>query len=265
MNNSNKGYTTAFTNVVREASTKQKILGVIALILVIGLIIYAILYLWRDFSNASSNEPWLIPTTRVANGSPKVIPGHVIKRSNDSRYGIEFTYTFWIYINNWRYKEGEWKNVFSKGNAGNQPDSTLLQAPGVWIYPNINKMGIFMNTFHEIRERCDIDNLPLQKWFHVTISCIGKNLDVYINGRLKKRCILKGIPKQNFGDLFVGLDGGFDGFLSKMRYFNYAIPYYKIEQMISDGPSKAPCEQSGAKPPYLANDWWFGLGYPDRG
>ncbi len=120
-----------------------------------------------------------------------------------------------------------------------------------------------MNTFYSVKETCDIGNLPSGKWFHVTISCINKNLDIYVNGRLKKRCVLKGIPKQNFGDLHITSDGGFDGFLSKFRYFNYAVPYYKIEQMVSDGPSQAPCEDtSAAIPPFFANNWWFGTGYP---
>lgn len=246
-------------NIIQNTSTKQKVIGIIALLLVVMIVVYIIWYLWRDFSMTSSNEPWLIPTTKLAR-TQKVIPAYVIKPSNDSRYGIEFTYGFWIFITDWVYKNGEWKHVFNKGSASTVP----LQAPGVWLYPTENKMAINMNTFYSVKETCDVGNLPIGKWFHVAIVCIGKNLDVYINGRLKKRCALKGIPKQNFGDLYINSWNGFDGFLSKFRYFNYAVPYYKIEQMVSDGPSQAPCvDTHKLAPPYLANDWWFNTGYPN--
>jgi hypothetical protein len=245
-------------NQVKRTSTSNKIIGVIFIMLILFVIIYFFWILIRDFNETQSDEPWLVSTTKIAQ-NPMKIPGYIIKKSNDSQYGIEFTYAFWIYINNWVYKNGEYKHVFHKGNASAMP----LQAPGVWLYPRENKMAINMNTFESVKESCNIGNIPIGKWFHITIVCIGKNLDVYINGRLKKRCALKGIPKQNFGDLYINSWNGFDGFLSKFRYFNYAIPYFKIEQMINDGPSKAPCIDTGAKPPYFARDVWFTSGYPD--
>ena len=257
----NKGYTATFNNTVnkvRQSPTSYKIFGIIAFLLVICLVVYAIWSVVADYRNTQENEPWLVPTTKIARTS-KIIPGHLIKPSNDSRFGIEFTYAFWMFITDWTYKNGEYKHVFHKGNASAMP----LQAPGVWLYPRENKMAINMNTFESVKESCDIGNIPIGKWFHVTISCIGKNLDVYINGRLKKRCKLRGIPKQNFGDLYINSWNGFDGFLSKFRYFNYAVPYYKIEQMLADGPSKAPCIDSNIKPPYFARDVWFASGYPD--
>lgn len=245
-------------NKIRKAPTSYKIIGVIIFLLVIALIIYVIWSISQDYIGTQENEPWLIPTTRIAR-TGKIIPGHIIKPSTDSQYGIEFTYAFWIYVTDWVYKSGEYKHVFHKGNASAMP----LQAPGVWLYPRENKMAINMNTFHSVKESCDIGNIPIGKWFHVTIVVIGKNVDVYLNGRLKKRCKLIGIPKQNFGDLYITEWNGFDGFLSKFRYFNYAIPYYKIEQIVADGPSKAPCVTGEVAPPYLSKDYWFGSGFPD--
>lgn len=257
----NRGYTAAFNNTVnrvRQAPTGTKVFGVIAFLLVLGLIIYGIWRLSQDYVQTQKNEPWLIPTTWCSRNS-KIIPAQVIRPSSDSQYGIEFTYGFWIYVQDWVYKNGEYKHVFHKGNESAMP----LQAPGVWLYPKENKMAINMNTYHSVKESCDIGNIPIGKWFHITIVCMGKNLDVYINGRLKKRCELMGIPKQNFGNLYITNWNGFDGFLSKFRYFNYAVPYWKIEQMVADGPSKASCEGSQTTPPYFARDVWFASGYPD--
>ncbi len=263
MNNNigNKGYGKALNNTVnkfRQAPTSSKVLGVVSFLIVLVLIIYIIWYISSDFRLTNQNQPWLIPTTRIAR-TGKIIPGSMIRPSSDSQYGIEFTYALWIFVTDWTYKSGEYKHVFHKGNASAMP----LQAPGVWLYPRENKIAINMNTFHSVKESCDVGNIPIGKWFHLTISVIGKNMDVYINGRLKKRCKLIGIPKINFGDLYITEWNGFDGFISKFRYFNYAVPYYMIENMIADGPSKAPCESTKIEPPYLAKDFWMTTGFPD--
>ena len=81
-------------------------------------------------------------------------------------------------------------------------------------------------------------------------------LDVYINGTVKKSKILDSIPKQNNGDLWVNLFGGFDGYLSKLRYYDEALQYEEIQQIIKEGPSKIITADTGELPPYLDNDWW---------
>ena len=67
---------------------------------------------------------------------------------------------------------------------------------------------------------------------------MGKNLDVYINGRLKKRCVFKGIPKQNDGGLYITHHQGFNGYLANVQYFNRAIPFFKIEDLASQNPGQ---------------------------
>lgn len=232
----------------------KRIVNIILFLLFLIFIIYIFYYLIINYRNTSNNEPWLVKNTKIAR-TPKIIPGYILPFSNDSKYGMEFSYTFWIYITDWTYKNNEYKHIFHKGSNSIKP---LMQGPGVWLYPNDNKMAINMNTFNSIKETCDIDNLPVGKWFHISIILIENNLDIYLNSRLKRRCKLKGVPKQNYGDLYINMNNGFDGFLSKFKYFNYAIPYWRIEQAFLDGPSQQPCEGTGLpSPPYLANDYWM--------
>ena len=232
---------------------KKQILGIIIFILLICLVIYVLYMAIKNYQATAQGEPWLVKTTKVAR-TPKIIPGYMLPFSNDGRYGIEFSYSYWMYVTDWTYKQNEFKHVFHKGNNSADP---LIQAPGVFLYPNENRMAIYMNTFNSIKETCDVDDLPIGKWFHVVIVLIEKHLDVYINGRLKKRCDLMGVPKQNYGDLYINLNNGFDGFLSKFRYYNYALPFWKVEQAFNDGPSDQPCEGVGLPaPPYLADDYW---------
>jgi hypothetical protein len=233
--------------------TKQ-IIGIILFILFLVLLGYLLYRLIQNYRATNRGEPWLIKDTKIAR-TPKIIPAYMLPASNDSRYGMEFSYTFWIYITDWVYKKNEEKHIFHKGNNSMNP---LIQSPGVWLAPDDNKMIIKMNTFSNIDQECVVDNLPIAKWFHVGIILIGHSLDVYINGRLKKRCVLDSVPRLNHGDLYINLDNGFDGFLSRFRYFNYALPFWKFEQLFNQGPSDRPCEGTDLPtPPYLASDYWM--------
>ena len=84
-----------------------------------------------------------------------------------------------------------------------------------------------------------------------------KIVTIYVNGNIKKSKRLQSIPRQNFGNVWINLFGGFDGYLSKLNYTRRAISYSEVENMISDGPSTDFSEPEAAKPPYLDDDWWL--------
>ena len=115
----------------------------------------------------------------------------------------------------------------------------------------------YVNKLKKIYEYLDIDNIPIKKWVHCVIVLNGMYLDVYINGLLKTRKKINGMPKQNFGDLWLSLYGGFDGYMSNMRYFRKALKYYEIEDITKKGPSNTECLDSGNLPPYLDDNWWY--------
>jgi len=96
-----------------------------------------------------------------------------------------------------------------------------------------------MNSFTKIDERIEIKNIPLNKWVNVIIRVTKqKQLDVYISGTLVKRHILNGVPKQNYGDVYVSMNGGFSGNTSELRYFEKAISTSKIQSIVNKGPNK---------------------------
>lgn len=242
-----------------NAKLTYQIGGMIAFILILGIIIYFIVMFYKDYNKMQSNEPYLVEGTKVAQ-TAMTVPGNKILNSIDSKYGMEFTYSMWLYINDWTYKNDEYKHILHKGNGSAQP---ILQAPGLWLYPRENKIAINMNTYYSVKESCDIGNIPIAKWFNLIIVLVGRNLDVYINGQLKKRCRFRGVPKLNFGDVYINQWNGFDGFMSNVRYFNFAIPYFKVEQLMAQGPSQATCVDASVKPPYFAKNYWFNTGFPD--
>tara|TARA_B110000977_G_scaffold201485_1_gene296337 strand:- start:2447 stop:3445 length:999 start_codon:yes stop_codon:yes gene_type:complete len=240
-------------------------------IIIFGVVIIVAIYIVYTsiigYTSTMNREPILISGNKTGS-TPLQIPAKRIQKSQDGEYGVEFTYSFWLNLNN--ISKNKFQHIFHKGFIAEPKISTdktqpvSIQAPGVWLAKGKNKLIINMNTFSSVKETCEISNLPMNKWFHVTIVLMNKYIDVYINGRLKKRCKLNGIPKQNYNDLYINMFDGFSGIISKFRYFAHALPYFRIAQMVKDGPAASNCIDTGdSVPSYLASDYWLQPDYPD--
>jgi hypothetical protein len=187
-----------------------------------------------------------------------------IYRSNNATDGIEFTWSVWIFINNLQYLEGQYKHVFYKGN--NNLESNGLNfpnnAPGLYIAPNTNALVVMMNTFNDINEETVIPDIPLNKWVNVIIRCQNNKLDIYINGTITRSIQLLGVPKQNYGDVFVAANGGFNGYISNLWYYNYALGTSDISNIATNGPNTTLISTSSINtdlkdPNYLSLRWYF--------
>jgi glycosyltransferase involved in cell wall biosynthesis len=240
-------------------STMWLIVKVVIMIIVLVAIFYIAKYLLVRYQTASANTPYLLNGSKNAkhalvisqdSTSVNYIP---IKQSEDQD-GIQFTYGFWFVIEDFTYKKGEWKHIFHKGNSSSYPN----RAPGVWIHPDKNAIRVYMNTLDNILEYADIDNIPMSKWIYMNVIVNNKNLDLYINGFLKIRKELSSLPKQNNDDFWVNMFGGFEGYISNIRYYSYVIDFNEINSMIKAGPSLNNCIATGELPPYLDDNWWFG-------
>jgi hypothetical protein len=117
-----------------------------------------------------------------------------------------------------------------------------------------------MNTYNEINEEIIIPDVPLNKWVNVIIRCQNTTLDVYINGVITRSIELNGVPKQNYGNVYVGMNGGFDGFISNLQYFNYALPITKINNIVNAGPNTTPSTTNNLynkNSDYLSLRWYL--------
>ena len=189
-----------------------------------------------------------------------------IKRSSDERDGLEFTWSTWLWIknpsgNSAAYNPTMYHHVFSKGN--DNIDSTGIakpnNAPGLYISPDYRELVVIMNTFDNMREKIIIDNIPIQKWVNVIIRVNQRQLDVFINGTMTRSKTLTSIPRQNYDNVYVGLNGGFSGNVSSLRYFSRAIGTLEIQDLINKGPNLTPISDSYMKsmPYYLSFRWFF--------
>jgi hypothetical protein len=190
-----------------------------------------------------------------------------IMRSVNKNDGLEFTWSVWIHVDDFSYKQDEYKHVFHKGNDDINITTPPIgmnfpnNAPGLYITPKVNNLLIVMNTFEKINEEIIVNDLPLNKWVNVIIRVSNQyQLDVYINGTLTKRHILKGVPKQNYGDVYASMNGGFSGYTSNLRYFNTDLGTNQIQKIVDNGPNMKIKSNNllKGKPRYLSSRWFFG-------
>jgi hypothetical protein len=221
------------------------------------------------------------------NDSPKLIKGMVdattqliipqdpedstsitINRSSNATEGIEFTWSCWIYIKDSTFSNdnnGKYKCIFYKGNDyKSNPDANGLNfpnnAPGLYIAPNTNDLVVFMNTFKVINEQVTIPDIPLNKWVNVIIRCQNTTMDVYINGTIAKSIQLHGVPKQNYGSVWVAANGGFQGYISNLWYYNYALGTNQIDKLVEKGPDTTMTGSDSLdmkNADYLSLKWYF--------
>jgi len=218
-------------------------------------------------------------------GQKSTIP---ILRSVNEYGGVEFTYSFWIYVNNVNYNETiDYKHVFNKGSSPSsqgEGGSGLFgpnNAPGVYLYNgkknysddlmiNYPVLGMLvrLNVFHNNEsvnkpyyDDIYVDAIPIKKWVGVIIRVTSQNIcDIYINGTLTKRHKLSNIVKQNYDNLYVNYNGGFSGNLSDLKYYNYAVGTLEIDSVTARGPNLKIKKNSNiekAKPQYLSTHWYF--------
>ena len=247
------------------------VIGIIVVLLIIvpplvyGLVLLVIKIL--TFYCLPSRSPFLIKgmvnaeKPLVISVNPKHEKSIPVYRSDNQIKGIEFTWSVWINITDLQLGLGKYKHIFHKGETKFQGDGMNfpINAPGLYIAPNENKLVVRMNTFSEITEEITVPNIPINKWVLVMIRVEGTDLDVYINGTITKRHHLNSVVMQNYGDVSVAMNGGFNGYISSLRYFDYALQPGEIQHITKKGPNlkMEKNDSLDAVPPYLSLKWYF--------
>lgn len=184
-----------------------------------------------------------------------------ILRSVNQTNGIEFTWSTWLFIEDLEYKKGVVKHIFHKGNdnIGELGFNTPNNAPGLYLAADTNELLVIMNTFNKIEEMIVIEDIPLNKWLNVIIRCEGRNIDVYINGKIVKRHVLSGVPKQNYGDVHISMNGGFSGYTSNLWYYDYALGLREINNIVKNGPNTTmkDSKMTDTRHKYLSERWYL--------
>ena len=220
------------------------------------------------------SNPYLIngslggSTTATIKQNPRDENSAIIMRSNDRNKGIEFTWSVWLFVNEGNGTDMP-KNIFVKGDEQFNTDRiNLLNGPGLYLDNDDTDMGTYklvvkIDTMNDV-ETANINGIPINKWFHVAIRMQNKVLDTYINGVVTDRMNLTSLPKQNFNNVTIHGNNGYSGSTSNLRYYNYALNVFEINNVVMFGPDLSPSSLSADSTAlsgnysFLAHSWYGG-------
>jgi hypothetical protein len=224
-------------------------------LLIIGLLIYLIYKAITKAKNGDTENPILvsgsIDAADSANSKSWILP----TSSGTNSPNMAFTISFWIYITDWSYRVNDPKAIIIKGDFyGNNSDNTQV-APGIWLAPDKNNLIVATSIIGQNSPQiCDVSNIPIQKWVHVAYVLENRTVDVYVNCKLERSCVLTGVPKLNNKQLHLFPENnkvgntdkqtGFMGQLSSLRYFSSALKPIDVASICNSGPNATVGQQT---------------------
>jgi len=258
---------------------KQVVIFIFILLIVVYLVI-------NTFSRST-------PLTKMEEGKKtQNIKANKIKNANNSS---NFTYSMWLYVDDWNYNFGKEKTVLDRANSptvvlGDKPNTLkvymnyfdkTLATPDVNAEVTANtpmnaateaacascqsgytcacadcnngipdgtaaigdettalgsSASALAKSANTSTNTCLITNVPIQKWVNIIISLYGLTLDIYLDGKLVRTCVLPGVPSiKNNTDLFVTNNGGFSGWTTSFRYWSDASNPQQAYNIYKDG------------------------------
>ena len=205
---------------------KKNIIIIVAVISIIILIIF-----YKYYTNKvkwDQYNPIFFKKTTSAKESYTITPDKFYESSGDK----EYTYFYWMYVDNLIHRYGEKKEVFVKGIPKYESNE---QSPGVYISSKQNSLEIIISTLNK-NDHFIMDDFPIRKWFSIAIVVKNKQVELYMDGLLKITKNLSGFAKLNTGPLEITKNGGYDGLISSISYFPDAKTKTFIQVKHSRGP-----------------------------
>ena len=198
--------------------------------------------------------------------------------------GGDFTFSMWIYIDDWNYKASSNKFLFAISPliAGSQSPlvglltsltnglvvraATSQSTPPIQTQgsngsglgsggssmPDITQETILQNVLNQKMSvssgsaygsgssdnECDVKDVNIQRWTNITIVNSGRVLDIYMDGRLTRSCMLDNVLFVPRGQLKLrlGESGGFGGRYSCIQMWNQQLTPDLIYGIYQQGP-----------------------------
>jgi hypothetical protein len=234
--------------------------GNLALIAVITLMfiitIYVIMYIWKTYKSTSLKTVTMVstPVQLTENGGFKNLSKEVTLP--DMYNGNEFSYSFWVYVNsntgNTVYSD---KHVMSRMT---NTDDVSTANPIFFIDSDSNKLyayvsyssnneNVLVNNLPDMKENAlVIDYLPIHRWVNIVLVVDNNYIQLFMDGELRqvKDFSSNGItpnkiPRPTQGNIVAGGNDtliSFDGYLSKVQCFNYALTLDHAKIVYKTGP-----------------------------
>lgn len=238
---------------------------VIFRILIFILLAYVLYSLYNWLNGGVTDLKDYVLYSSPDKGLPAYSTSGTTKYTNANVPGIypggEFSVSTWIYINDWSKNESKNK-VFLTLSGGDTSDSgfkTLV----MYLGTKTNKLGVRVSygdsssllkydQFNKIKagttpysdesadfQKCDIEQVNLQKWVNITAAVSGRTVDIYIDGKLSRSCVLNGMYSVDTGNnptVELGGPSGFGGYIGQTRVANFAYSPDQVYKNYLSGP-----------------------------
>lgn len=221
-------------------------LSIVIIIMIVVLIFLLVKYLYADPYTLNGIQDG--KTTSTIEASSLATNGSDVPSSN-------FAYSIWFYINDWNYRYGEPKVIFGRmGSKSNKENSSIPGISGLDPCPAVilgaiqNNIVVSMGCYpgndtqpiegggNTVVHSCSIANIPIQKWVNLVVSVYGRTMDLYIDGKLVRTCLLPGVASiNNNANVYLTPGGGFDGWTSKFQYYPNTLNPQEVWNIYSKG------------------------------
>ena len=234
----------------------------VAMFVVVGIAIY---YFYKWLSGDGEFNEAVVFNPPIA-GMPATYDDEqvIYKPENISLYdGGEFSISTWIYIADWSVGKGLNKPFLAV--SGGNDFATII----MYIGKNTTKLGVRVSNeisttqkykltpaelnqirhinsgsnnpsySDEIIDKCDIETVDMQRWVNITLVLNGKTVDVYIDGKMSRSCVLNGVFLVASGTFSVSLGSayGFGGLIGKTQVSDFAYSPDQVYKIYQSGPN----------------------------
>jgi hypothetical protein len=114
-------------------------------------------------------------------------------------------------------------------------------------YTQLDKYMSYMNGSYSTNSdsnpielpSCDVMEIDLQRWINLTISVNGRVVDVYMDGKLSRSCVLSDLPlasQDKAQAITLGGPLGFSGYFGTTQFSGSALSPDKIYSLYQAGP-----------------------------
>jgi len=244
---------------------------VIFRILVFILLAYVLYSLYNWLNGGITDLKDYILYSSPNQGLPGYSTSGTTKYTNANVPGIypggEFSVSTWIYINDWSKNEG--KNKVFLTLSGGATGSSSYKTMVMYLGTKVNKLGVRLSyedpssaassstllqsaqlakivegstPYSDLSndfKKCDIERVNLQKWVNITVAVSGRTIDIYIDGKLSRSCVLDGMYKVDDGNnptIELGGPNGFGGYIGQTRVANFAYSPDQVYKHYLSGP-----------------------------
>jgi len=179
--------------------------------------IAAIIVIYIIYRNFFASKGATTLTSQHPGTSSQSVAAASVTGSNAANY----SFSIWMYIENWGYNYGQQKMVLERGNGAVQ----------VYLGEQMNNL-VFQTNLQQSNgdtatpptAKCTLENIPLQTWTNVVIVVHDRAVSMYLDGKLVRSCLFDGVPQTVVGsDFHITPSGGFQGYTAGATFYSRAI------------------------------------------